>query len=274
MVGIPFPASGRRPASTRRTARHGGVWRRRASGRSPRSPTSRECSPTARGATECRPTLGRRCGDHDPAATRRRGRRGRRGRLPRTAVLAGLLSQLVEEIATSRELELGEPYLRRCARGESLLDDFVDAARPSGSSWTASAARSGRSSKPVTSGPHARRSLLSGPSCLRGIPLPLTQITRELGASVTDDRPALRRRERELGRKDGITCTNAFAYRASADLTSAMEAPMSRASLQKGRARPSDRPSRMPLRGFAALGPVGPFLDCAEAARGYAARRG
>ena len=30
-----------------------------------------------------------------------------------------LLSQLVEQIATSRELELGEPYLRRCARGEA-----------------------------------------------------------------------------------------------------------------------------------------------------------
>jgi hypothetical protein len=53
----------------------------------------------------------------------------------------------------------------------------------------------------------------------------------------------------------------------------ALEAPMSSPSLQNGGARRSE-PSRMPLRGFAALGPVGPFLDCPEAARGYATRRG
>ena len=56
--------------------------------------------------------------------------------------------------------------------------------------------------------------------------------------------------------------------------TRATKAPMS-SHLFGGRvARGHGAPSRIPLRGSLRIGPVGQVLDCAVAARGYAARRG
>ena len=151
------------------------------------------------------------------------------------------------------------PRRSRQAGSSSSASRISGGARVASSCSTTSSTQPARADRAGPPRPHARddqasRSravptladpLLHDPSRLRRDPAPAHPDRPRGRRERPDDRPALRRRDRELGRKDGITCTSAFAYRASADLTSAMTTTGRRGADGDGRTRPN--PTRCEL---------------------------